>query len=365
MIIDPKIRAGYRSMGDYLKDQGENEKTRVVHISDPTASNLNEAFQNMWAIGCNSRAKKPLLHFSINPHPKDRRLTDEEAMFIAKDFMRRCNQNPDDHQFVIVEHIKGGRQHFHVVVGRISMKTGKAVDPGKYHKAKMNCARVMERKFGLRSPFSPNDKEIGNAKILGRSISDIDRVLYWAFKSSRNGKEFIALTHKEGFNLLRGRANKKGEPTILAQDSQGGVYRLTASLMRSDVDFRKGRLIPKFGSEIDALGSFDPKRSDIRHGSARGYHPPGQYAGMVGELVTASSRKKKGEGKGGGAGGGAAAILSALRIAPSRQGTRRARIYSHSKVSHNGPERRCKNLWVPVERRDYKPKCPSRILGCG
>ena len=50
MIIKSHIRGGFRSAADYLKEQGQNEKTRLVEISDPHAKTLDEAFRAMWAI---------------------------------------------------------------------------------------------------------------------------------------------------------------------------------------------------------------------------------------------------------------------------------------------------------------------------
>jgi hypothetical protein len=151
MIIKPCVRAGYRQAAAYLQDKGENEKVRLVEISDPNAKNINEAFQCMWEVAYGTRAKKPLFHFSINPC-LDERLTHKQAKYITDNYMKRCNLDPSQHQRVIVEHIKEGRQHFHVFVCRVNFKTGKCIDPGKYIIAAKRCAREMEKKFGLKSP---------------------------------------------------------------------------------------------------------------------------------------------------------------------------------------------------------------------
>ena len=67
MIIKSHIRGGYRAAAANLKDVGNNEKTCTVEISDLDVRTLDEAFYNMWVICCNSMAKKPLHHFSLNP----------------------------------------------------------------------------------------------------------------------------------------------------------------------------------------------------------------------------------------------------------------------------------------------------------
>ena len=152
MIIKSHIRGGYRAAADYLKDVGKNETIRLVQISDPDAYNLDEAFHNMWTVASNSRVKKPLHHISINPF-KDERLTDEQLQKIIARCEEKYGCKSGDHQRVIVEHIKDGRQHFHVMWNRVSLKTGKAVWPGHHWKKSKQTAREMEKELGLKRPI--------------------------------------------------------------------------------------------------------------------------------------------------------------------------------------------------------------------
>jgi hypothetical protein len=151
LIIKSHIRAGYRSAADYLKTQGKNEKIRTVEIGDIEATNLDEAFQNMWKIAGNSKVKKPLHHISINPF-KDERLTDEQVLKIVERCEEKYGYKPGGHQRVIVEHIKDGRQHFHVFWNRVSMTTKKAVWPGHHWNKSKQTAREMEVELGLKRP---------------------------------------------------------------------------------------------------------------------------------------------------------------------------------------------------------------------
>ncbi len=151
MIIKSHIRGGYRSAAAYLKAQGENEKIRTVEISDPDAKTIDQAFQNMWAIASNSKAKKPLHHISINPM-KGETLTDEQVLKIVERCEQKYGYKPGDHQRVIVEHIKDGRQHFHVMWNRVSLTTGKVVKSGEHWKKSKQAAREMEQELGLKRP---------------------------------------------------------------------------------------------------------------------------------------------------------------------------------------------------------------------
>ncbi|MGE3622342.1 MAG: relaxase/mobilization nuclease domain-containing protein [Bdellovibrionales bacterium] len=151
MIIKSHIRGGYRAAADYFKDQGENEKTRIVEISDPSARNLDEAFHNMWVVSSNTRATKPLHHISINPM-KDERLTDKQVLAIVERCEQKYGYKLFHHQRVIIEHVKDGRQHFHVMWNRVSLYTGTTVWPGEHWKKSKQVCREMEKELGLKSP---------------------------------------------------------------------------------------------------------------------------------------------------------------------------------------------------------------------
>jgi hypothetical protein len=174
MIIKSHIRGGFRSAADYLKEQGQNEKTRLVEISDPHAKTLDEAFRAMWAVAEGTRAKKPLHHISINPM-KDERLTDKQVLRIVERLEEKYGYTKGDHQRVIVEHIKDGRQHFHVMWNRVSLSTGRPIYPYMHKKQSKIAAREMEIELGLKKPvsrgakfgFSMKAKGVGSAKLSG------------------------------------------------------------------------------------------------------------------------------------------------------------------------------------------------------
>ena len=153
MIIKSHVRGGYRAAADYLKDQGKNEQTRLVEISDPDAKNLDQAFHNMWAVASATRAIMPIHHVSINPL-KGERLTDEQVLIIVKRAEEKYGYKDGDHQRVIVEHIKDGRQHFHVMWNRVSLRTGRPIWPGMHWNKSKQVCREMEKELGLKSPVS-------------------------------------------------------------------------------------------------------------------------------------------------------------------------------------------------------------------
>jgi len=134
-----------------MKEQGKNEKTRLVDISDPSASDLDTAFHNMWAIASSTRCTKPLHHISINPMQGER-LTDKQVLAIVARCEEKYGYGMFHHQRVIVEHIKDGRQHFHVIWNRVSLMTGRPVWPGEHWKKSKQVCREMEQELGLQRP---------------------------------------------------------------------------------------------------------------------------------------------------------------------------------------------------------------------
>jgi hypothetical protein len=180
MIIKSHIRGGFRDAAAYLKEQGQNEKTRLVEISDPHASDLDEAFRAMWAITNGTKVKKPIHHVSINPM-KDERLTDEQVRRICERLEEKYGYVHSAHQRVIVEHIKDGRQHFHVMWNRVSLRTGKTHWPYMHKKQSKITAREMETELGLKRPvsrrkamFSPYKRQIRLLRHL-----PVDRPPFW------------------------------------------------------------------------------------------------------------------------------------------------------------------------------------------
>jgi hypothetical protein len=159
VIIKSHIRGGYRSAAQYMKDIGQNEETRIVQISDLDSKNLDEAFRNMWVIASSSKVKKPLHHVSINPF-KEERLTDEQVLKIIERCEEKYGYIHGDHQRVIIEHFKEGRQHFHVMWNRVSLDTNKAVWPGEHWKKSKQAAREMEKALGLKNPVPRRVKQM-------------------------------------------------------------------------------------------------------------------------------------------------------------------------------------------------------------
>ena len=105
----------------------------------------------MWEVAGCTRCKKPLHHISINPM-KDEHLTDAQVRAIVDRCEEVYGYKMFHHQRVIIEHVKDGRQHFHVIWNRVSLMTGATVWPGHHWIKSKQVSREMEKKLGLKRP---------------------------------------------------------------------------------------------------------------------------------------------------------------------------------------------------------------------
>jgi len=78
---------------------------------------------------------------------KDERLTDKQAWLICKRLEEKYGYAHGEHQRVTVEHIKDGRQHFHVMWNRVNLRTGKPHYPYMHKKQSKITAREMEKNW--------------------------------------------------------------------------------------------------------------------------------------------------------------------------------------------------------------------------
>ena len=129
-------------------------------------------------------------HISINPF-KDERLTDAQVFRIIQRAEEKYRYRPDEHQRIVVEHIKDGRQHFHVMWNRVSLRTGKAVWPGLHWNKSKETAREMERELGLRTPMPRRGRGGGIWAARRRSFG-----MNGAFAPMRTSRAFNAFSIK-------------------------------------------------------------------------------------------------------------------------------------------------------------------------
>ena len=145
MIIKGQSRAGAAELAAHLQRVDTNERMEVIEVRGTIAHDLEGALHEMEALSSGTRCKNPLYHASINV-PIHERLGMEhwqQAVDRLEEKLGLAGQPR-----AVVMHEKFGREHIHVVWGRVRAETLVAIaDSHNYLKHEM-VARELERAFG-------------------------------------------------------------------------------------------------------------------------------------------------------------------------------------------------------------------------
>lgn len=168
----PKITSGSSFYGviAYNKIKVDDGTAKVLwhpKIEADTSGNVPiencvQAFEPYIAL--NSHVKKPVIHISLNPSPKDI-LSEEQMTVLAQEFMEKFGYG--NHPYIVWLHEDIDRKHMHIVSVRINEK-GEKIDHNREAIRAQNICREMEVKHGLH----PTLGEHGERELL--SLQKVD-----------------------------------------------------------------------------------------------------------------------------------------------------------------------------------------------
>lgn len=115
-------------------------------------------------IALNSHVRKPVIHISLNPSPKDI-LSEEQMAVLAQEFMEKFSYG--NQPYIVWLHEDINRKHMHIVSVRINEK-GEKIDHNREAVRAQNICREMEVKYGLH----PTLGEHGERELL--SLQKVD-----------------------------------------------------------------------------------------------------------------------------------------------------------------------------------------------
>ena len=115
-------------------------------------------------IALNSHVKKPVIHISLNPSPKEC-LSEEQMAVLAQEFMEKFSYG--NQPYIVWLHEDINRKHMHIVSVRINEK-GEKIDHNREAVRAQNICREMEVKYGLH----PTLGEHGERELL--SLQKVD-----------------------------------------------------------------------------------------------------------------------------------------------------------------------------------------------
>ena len=231
IVIKGASRGNPGQMAAYILAQGKNEFSKVHEVRGTLATDPRGALVEMAAIAVGSRCQDFIYHAQINPE-KDDHLTPEQWQ-TAVDKLEK-NLRLEGHQRVVFEHVKDGRQHYHVVWNRVDIETLKAVNMGNNYHVHEATAVELEKAFGLepleRRPNleggrlrdrAPEGWEYRQAEHTGLNPRELKAEVKGLREASSSGKELVAGLAEHGFTVAQG-----DRRDFVLIDSAGGVHSL-------------------------------------------------------------------------------------------------------------------------------------------
>ena len=130
------------------KEKGKVLATNKIYNDGSGTINIHRAFEDfkMW-MPQSTKAEKPMMHISLNPHPDDR-LSDAEYAQLAHEYMEKMGFA--DMPYLIVKREDIDRHHIHIVALRVRPDGTAISTKNNFYKSK-EITRELEKKYGLHS----------------------------------------------------------------------------------------------------------------------------------------------------------------------------------------------------------------------
>lgn len=128
------------------KEKGKVLATNKIYNDGSGTIDIHRVFEDfkMW-MPQSTKAKKPMMHISLNPHPDDR-LTDSEYAQLAHEYMEKMGFG--EMPYLVVKHEDIDRHHIHIVVLRVRPDGTAISTKNNFYKSK-EITRELEKKYGL------------------------------------------------------------------------------------------------------------------------------------------------------------------------------------------------------------------------
>jgi hypothetical protein len=209
--------AGYLSyLSKHLQRTDTNEKITVRELRGIAADDLLGAFQEMAAYAAGTRCTRALYHANIDPHPTQPALTEAQKLRAVELLEKELGL--EGQARAVVEHVKDGRPHLHVVWSRIDLETMTAISDSHNYRRHEIVARELEREFGhqrvqgahaeregqARPERTPSDNEQRQAERSGITPKEATAFVTELWQATDSGQSFKAAIEAEGWIVAKG-----------------------------------------------------------------------------------------------------------------------------------------------------------------
>jgi hypothetical protein len=183
----------------------ENQKITVLDVKGFATKNADEALTMMELSAIGTKCQKPVYSAKINPET-DRLWTKQEVQQAVE--LLEKNLNLVGHQRVVIEHVKKGRTHYHVLWNRFHPDGGRAKNMGNDYAIHQKTQKELEQAFKLRPLMAKGrdfkDWEVKWAARYGFDIFKLRKQITNDFHKAKSGQEFMRRLKSRGIVLCRG-----------------------------------------------------------------------------------------------------------------------------------------------------------------
>ncbi len=234
MIIKGSARAAPGELAHHLMRCDTNEAVRVMELRGVASLDVAGALAELDGMGAGSRSHRTLYHASINT-PVVEQLTPEQQG-IARDLLAE-KMGLANQPFIVVQHVKAGRQHTHIVWSRIDVETGRAIPDSHNYRKHEEVSRELERQFDHspvlgahvrdkenepRPQRGPTWGEQRQAERSGLTPAAAKAIVTEMWRQTATGQDFRHRVEAEGFILARG-----DRRDFVLVDKAGEIHGLT------------------------------------------------------------------------------------------------------------------------------------------
>lgn len=257
MIIEGAPAGNVNFWIKHLQRKDTNEAMYVRDVRGTLATDLEGALLEMQAVASGSRSHGNFMYqANINPLASEH-LTPEQWEE-AIDTLEK-NLGLEGHQRVAVEHVKDGRQHYHILWNRVDVDTMRVQDMGGNYYTHERTARQLEQAFGLeRAPRVYGERqgervskrtdlwEYDRGHESGQSPRAIKAEITTLWNAAPDGRTFIEAIERHGYILAKGDRrdfciiDRAGDEHSLARRLDG----VTARQLREHLAFIDRDILP-------------------------------------------------------------------------------------------------------------------------
>jgi hypothetical protein len=215
VVIKGGARGGPVALATHLLRTDTNERVTIRELSGVTARDLRTALSEMDSMGTAAESRRTLYHANIDTRIGEE-LTEAQKVIAVERLAAKLGMS--DQARAVVEHVKHGREHLHVVFMRIDVDRMVAIPDSHNYRKHEELSRELELEFGhervqgahvgrdgkKRPSRTPDHSEMQQAARSGLTPQEAKARVTELWNQADTGKAFAAALENDGWILARG-----------------------------------------------------------------------------------------------------------------------------------------------------------------